>query len=439
MENLGPNALIAAIVLPLFYLAVYTDYALSRWQGRSDYQPADTVGSLAVSLLMSGLGVLTLVLRVAIYAFVYQHIALFDWSGIGAWGWLLGLLLYDFSYYWQHRMGHEWNLLWASHVVHHSSERFNLATALRVPAASMNLWTWFFALPLAVLGVPPVVYAVASLLNLLYQFWIHTERVGSLGWFDRWFGSPSNHRVHHGVNDRYLDRNYGGILMCWDRMFGSFQPELDDDPVRYGTRAPVRSFNPIWINLHTPWRLLREVQALPRWRDRLRLLFHPPGWRPPSMPAAPAWQPADRFEPVLPASLVSYGLLQCFLGWPLLVQLIASAPALSWPAKTAYGVWLALATVAIGLMLSEARRWRLVGAWLEVGRLLVAGGLALAGQWFAPWPFGWSLDLLLAGVMLASLVMLWWQWRGADATTLGGSQAAGVQHPLHIRPEVPQQ
>lgn len=454
VENLSYNALIAAIVLPLFYLAVYADYALARWQGRADYHPADTVASLAVSLLMSGLGVLTLVLRVAIYALVFEHIALLDWSGAGAWGWILGLLLYDFSYYWQHRMGHEWNLLWASHVVHHSSERFNLATALRVPAASMNLWTWLFALPLALLGVPPTVYAVASLLNLLYQFWIHTERVGTLGWFDRWFGSPSNHRVHHGTNDRYLDRNYGGILMCWDRLFGTFQDERADDPVHYGTRAPVRSFNPLWINLHTPWQLLRDALQLPRWRDRLALLFHKPGWKP-SPPSADSgnpqpspgqqgrgphslrmpecnsgfhndgsaaklavegtsatqrWLAPPDYDPALPPSLVNYGLLQTFLGWPLMVQLIAFAPTLSWPAKLGFGLWLTLAATALGLLLHEQPRWRVLGAALEVLRLAIAAALAIGASWFAPWPFALALDPWLAAAMLGSLAHLGWCW-----------------------------
>ena len=419
MQNLGYNALIAAIVLPLFYLSVFADRALCRRQGRDDYDDADTVASLAVSLLMSGLGILTLVLRVAIYALVFRYLALYDWSTLGAWSWLLGLLLYDFTYYWQHLMGHEWHLLWASHVVHHSSERFNLATALRVPAASMNLWTWLFALPLAVLGVPPTVYAVASLLNLLYQFWIHTERVGEMGWFDRWFGSPSNHRVHHGVNARYLDRNYGGILMCWDRLFGTFETERADDPVRYGTRAQVRSFNPIWINLHTPLQLLRELRALPDWRQRLALLFHRPGWQPDhagplAAAALPAWQAPPRYAPPLPQAWVQHGLWQCFISWPLLVQLLAMAPQMDWPNKIAFGLWLSWTAGSLGLLLHERPHHRTLGVVLEAHRLLLAGGLALTGHWFAPWPYDLPLDLPLAVLMFGSLISLGWRGRQAS-------------------------
>jgi alkylglycerol monooxygenase len=140
-----------------------------------------------------------------------------------AWpGWLLALVLYDFCYYWLHRMGHEVAVLWAAHVVHHQSQDYNLSTALR-QTSSGALLGWVFYLPMALAGVPPLVFGTVALVDLLYQFWVHTEQVGKLGWFDRWFCSPSNHRVHHAVNDGYLDKNYGGILILWDRLFGTFQ------------------------------------------------------------------------------------------------------------------------------------------------------------------------------------------------------------------------
>jgi|CXWL01.1.fsa_nt_gi sterol desaturase/sphingolipid hydroxylase (fatty acid hydroxylase superfamily) len=409
MDSLGPNALIAVVVLPIFYLGVYLDYALCRLQGRDDYELKDTVTSLGVSVLMSAFGVIALVLRIAIYTLAFEAAALGLWSLASPWTWVIGLLLYDFSYYWQHRMGHEVNLLWASHVVHHSSDRFNLATALRVPSASMHLWTWIFALPLAVLGVPPVVYAVASLLNLLYQFWIHTERVGRLGWFDRWFGSPSNHRVHHGVNERYLDKNYGGILMLWDRMFGTYEIEFDDEKVRYGTRAPVRSWNPLWVNLHTPWNLLRESRRTARWRDRLQLWLRPPAWRPADLLASdprPAFDLAQHHHhdsPLL-AALGAYCLLQMALLPPQLVHLIAVAAHVGWGAKILYASYLGLATIALGLLLDERAALRRLGTALEAVRLLAPLALiAATGQWFGGWaPPPWAVAVILA-VTVASL------------------------------------
>lgn len=411
MRSIGPNALIAAIVLPFFYLAVYLDYAISRAQGRSDYELKDTVTSLGVSIMMSALGVVSIVVRIGIYTLVYTHIALGDWSTANPWTWVVGLLLYDFTYYWQHRMGHEWNLLWSSHVVHHSSDRFNLATALRVPSASMHFWTWAFALPLAIAGIPPAVYAVASLLNLLYQFWIHTERVGSMGWFDCWFGSPSNHRVHHGVNDRYLDKNYGGILMCWDRMFGTFEDERADDPVRYGTRAPVKSWNPLWINLDTFWALCRDAWAARSWRDKLSIWWRAPGWRPADVAARdpkPAFDLGQHrhFDTATPSALGHYALVQIALLPAQLVHLIAIAGWLPlWP-ELAYASYLSLTTVALGLLLNPDLRWRRVGLALEVIRLMLSLLMALSGAWFGNLALaGWAMWAVVA-VAAASLIGL---------------------------------
>lgn len=416
MREIPPNALIAAIVLPLFYLALYADYAWSQAQGRADYERNDTVASVSVSVLMYALGTVLIVVRTAIYSFAWSQLALVEWPLASPVSWILGLLLYDFTYYWQHRMGHEWNLLWASHVVHHSSERFNLATALRVPTASMHLWTWVFALPLAIAGFPPAVFAVAALLNLLYQFWIHTERIGKLGWFDRWFGSPSNHRVHHGVNDRYLDKNYGGILMCWDRLFGTFEEERADDPVVYGTRAPVQSWNPLWINLHTPLALLRDARRARRWRDKFAIWFRGPGWRPADVAAAdpkPPFVLAEQrlFEGSAPASLAHYGLLQSALLVPALIHMIVIASWLPFWPELGYAAYLSVGSIALGMLLSASPAQRSAGLWLELMRSALTLALAGAGVWFGELVLPLAGRIVLAVVALASGAWLLRIWR----------------------------
>ena len=420
MRSIPPNALIAAGVLPLFYLAVYLDYAICRAQGRQDYERNDTIASLGVSIMMSALGTVMIVLRTGIYTLAYSHLALAEWSLANPWTWIVGLLLYDFTYYWQHRMGHEWNLLWASHVVHHSSDHFNLATALRVPSASMHLWTWMFSLPLAVIGIPPAVFAVAALLNLLYQFWIHTERIGSLGWFDRWFGSPSNHRVHHGVNDRYLDKNYGGILMCWDRLFGTFEDERADDPVRYGTRAPVRSWNPLWVNLDTPWQLLRDAWRAPRWADKLTIWLRPPGWRPAGLAAIdpkPAFDLSRHAHHATdtPAALSRYALVQTALLVPPLIHLIFVAYRVPFWPELAYALYLSWAAVALGMLIDGRIRQRRIGLGLELARLALTAALAASGHWFGDLALpGWASAALVlaAGASAASLALAWRQPQG---------------------------
>ena len=152
--------------------------------------------------------------------------------------WAIGLVAYDFLYYWHHRAGHRVALFWAAHVVHHQSEDYNLSTALRQTSSGW-LVGWIFYLPMAIAGFPPLVFAVVALIDLLYQFWVHTEQVGRLGGFDRWFCAPSNHRVHHAVNDVYLDRNYGGVLLVWDRLFGTYAEE--DPQCRASTARARRS------------------------------------------------------------------------------------------------------------------------------------------------------------------------------------------------------
>ena len=207
-------------------------------------------------------------------------------------------------YYWLHRMGHEVALLWAAHAVHHQSEDYNLSTALRQTSSGFLL-AWVFYLPLALLGFPPLVFGAVALIDLLYQFWVHTEQIGQLGWFDRVFCSPSNHRAHHAVNDQYLDRNYGGVLILFDRWFGTFAHEDPADPVVYGTRSPLRSFNPLWANLEIYWAIAQEVRRCERWQDKLLLPFKPPGWRPADVVANYPKPPFDlalarhRYDPPL--------------------------------------------------------------------------------------------------------------------------------------------
>lgn len=271
--------------IPAFLALIAAEVVAARLMKRPVYRANDAVASLSLGVMSQISGVFTRVLTVGIYAVAVEHLALFELSASSPWVWITGLLLYDFCYYWLHRAGHEVNLLWAAHVVHHQSERYNLTTALR-QTSSGALFGWVFYLPMAVLGFPLEVFAVVAVIDLLYQFWIHTELVPKLGWFDRVFASPSNHRAHHAVNDRYLDRNYGGVLILWDRLFGTFVEEDDADPVVYGTRAPLRSFKPLWANVEVYASLWRDTVRTAHWRDRIRLWFGKPGWRPADVQAS---------------------------------------------------------------------------------------------------------------------------------------------------------
>jgi sterol desaturase/sphingolipid hydroxylase (fatty acid hydroxylase superfamily) len=273
------GAQIIVLATPVFLLLIALEFGVGLARGRNTYRLNDSLNSIGLGVMSQVTGVFGKLLRIGLYTLVFDHVALTRLPTDALWVWVFALLFYDFCYYWLHRAGHRVAVLWAAHAVHHQSEDYNLGTALRQTSSGFLL-AWLFYLPLALLGVPPLVFAGVALIDLLYQFWVHTQQVGRLGWFDRWFCSPSNHRAHHAVNDRYLDRNYGGVLIVWDRLFGTFAPEDDAEPCVYGTRAPLRSFNPLWATLQVYRDLALDSWRTAAWADKLRVWIKPPGWRP---------------------------------------------------------------------------------------------------------------------------------------------------------------
>ncbi len=278
------DAQIIVLATPVFLALIGLELAVGLARGRNTYRLHDAMASIGLGMLSQVVALFTKLLNIGLYAAVAGSIALVQLPADSPVVWIAALLLYDLLYYWKHRFGHRVALGWAAHVVHHQSEDYNLSTALRQTSTGW-LCDWLFYLPMALLGFPPLVFAVVAMVDLLYQYWVHTQQIGRLGWFDRWFCSPSNHRVHHAVNDAYLDKNYGGILILWDRLFGTFAEERDEEPCVYGTRAPLRSYNPLWANLEVYAALARDAWHARSWADKLRVWFKPPGWRPPDVAA----------------------------------------------------------------------------------------------------------------------------------------------------------
>lgn len=299
------GAQVIVLATPVFLLLIAAEFAVGLARGRNTYRLNDALNSIGLGVMSQVTGVFGKLLRVGLYTLVFEHVALTRLPADALWVWVFALLFYDLCYYWLHRAGHRVAVLWAAHAVHHQSEDYNLSTALRQTSSGFLLG-WLFYLPMAVAGVPPLVFATVALIDLLYQYWVHTQQVGRLGWFDRWFCSPSNHRVHHAVNDRYLDRNYGGILIVWDRLFGTFTEEDDAEPCVYGTRSPLRSWNPLWANLQVYRELVLDSWRARSWADKLRVWLKPPGWRPADVAARwpkPAFDivALQRYDPPLRA------------------------------------------------------------------------------------------------------------------------------------------
>ena len=266
-----------AYAVPGFVLLVLAEMLVARIKGRDRYCPRDTLTSLLLGLGSTVAGALSAGAVFALATWVHRF-RLFD---IGwAWWWFVAcFVLDDLAYYVFHRSAHRVRWFWASHITHHSSQHYNLSTALR------QTWTGFFSLgflfrlPLFLIGFPPAMVFFVAALNLIYQFWIHTEAVGRLPrWVEAVMNTPSHHRVHHATNARYLDRNYAGVFIVWDRLFGTFEPERDDDRPRYGLVRDLGSFHLLWAAFHEWVGIAKDVRRAPGWRARLGYLWMPPGW-----------------------------------------------------------------------------------------------------------------------------------------------------------------
>lgn len=386
--------------VPVFLLLMALEWALARRRGLVVYRAADTVASLSLGMVNQGMGVFSKLLTLGIYTAVYEHAALWKLPVASPWVWIGALVAYDFCYYWLHRLGHTVQILWAAHVVHHSSEDYNLGTALRQTGSGFLLG-WVFYLPMALLGVPPLVAAVVGLIDLLYQFWVHTRLVGSLGWFDRVFCSPSNHRVHHGQNDWCIDRNYGGILVLWDRLFGSFADERPGEPIVYGVRGALHSFSPVRANLQVYASMWQDWRLARTWADRLGVLWRRPGWRPAGAEQAAPRAKTDLahfqpYDPPLPPALAAHLLLQFVPLMALVLHFLAVAPRLDLGLAAAVALALlvqlhllsAVGDRGLAAWRSEAGRWAL-------GALL----LALSPVHGAPWLLAWAAAGI-AGLLL---------------------------------------
>jgi len=271
-------SLIITFAIPVFVLLIVAEMIYVRIAKRGRYEVQDAASSLAMGLGNRVAGLLAGGLVIAAYYAVSQF-RLFE---IGWSWWALVLCFFgeDLAYYWFHRISHERRWFWASHVVHHSSQHYNLTTALRQTWTGDIALGFIFHLPLLLIGFPPEMVLMFQAFSLVYQFWIHTEAIDRLGPLEWVLNTPSHHRVHHATNPRYLDANYAGVLIIWDRLFGSFVPETKEDYPRYGIISQLGSFNPIRIAFHEWAGIWRDVTQAKSARDVAGYLFGPPGWSP---------------------------------------------------------------------------------------------------------------------------------------------------------------
>ena len=403
------------MAVPFFLLALLGELAIDRRRGTGLYRANDAINSLSAGTLSTTFGYFTKLVPLIAWGFVLEHFAIvdmplawFDASPRGIALWITAALAWDFCYYWFHRFSHEISVLWAAHAVHHQSEDYNLSTALRQTSTGF-IFGWIFYLPLFVIGFPLEVLVAVNAVNLIYQFWVHTQLIRRMGVLDRILVTPSNHRVHHAQNERYIDKNYGGMLILWDRLFGTFEDERDDDPVVFGVRKPLASWNPFWANLQVYDYLLFDARHTRRWRDKLGVWLRRTGWRPADVAQRFPRRNAElavfeKFDPALPRAVTRYVLAQfgvavaATLGIAVLFAQ-SGAMAVLLPCIL---LWALLYTLGL---LNEGRPQ---AARLERARLLAvvpAGvlGIVLSGPLAVPAAWLWAGTALYVAASLAAL------------------------------------
>ena len=303
------------MAIPVFFVLIMLELAWTHYKKQDVYRLNDAVNSLAMGILSRVTQILYAAIPFSFYSYFYEDFALFQWQS-NAWTWIAAFVLYDFSYYWVHRIGHTMNISWASHVIHHSSEEYNLTTALRQTSVP-NVIGWVFYIPLAFMGFPPIVLLAVGSLNLLYQFWVHTQAIDQMPkWYEFLFVTPSNHRVHHAKNKVYVDKNFGGVFL-WDRIFGTFQPELKEEKVIFGISTQLASWNPIWGNVHVLTALCKDAWRTKSWKEKFTLWFRRTGYRPADVeakyPIIKSNQAVKKYDTPLSFSAKVYVILQLTL------------------------------------------------------------------------------------------------------------------------------
>ncbi len=396
-----------ALSIPVFFALIGVELLVARHQGKKLYRYNDAINDLSCGVLQQVLGVFTKVVVFGAYVALYETYHLFELPG-GQATWIACFLGVDFFYYWFHRVSHESNLPWGAHIVHHQSEEYNLAVALR-QGAFQPLFSWVFYLPLAALGFPPAMFLVCTSLNTLYQFWIHSRAIGKLGLLEWVFNTPSHHRVHHGCDEKYLDKNYAGTLIVWDRFFGSFQQE-EEEPT-YGVTKPLASWNPVWANLDYYADLVRAGRKAPSLREKIRLWLVAPADK-------PLWAAAElehhgaspltdgeagKYDADAPAGFGAYVLAQLVLAVAMATWLLFRGGEMAMAEKVVVALLVAWTLTDLGAIF-ERRSWvvlsellRLAAVWgcgvalavsagagTSAQAAVAAGGALLAGA-FAAW------------------------------------------------------
>jgi sterol desaturase/sphingolipid hydroxylase (fatty acid hydroxylase superfamily) len=418
METYGKILLIA---MPAFLALVLFEKWYGWYKGKDTVRNMDMISSLSSGITNVTKDVLGLSIALISYQWMVSHLA-FTHVSSSLLTYIIAFVALDFAGYWGHRIAHEYNFFWNSHIIHHSSEEFNLACALRQSISIFVKLFTIFLLPAALLGVPAQVVAVVAPLHLFAQFWYHTQHIGRMGWLEYIIVTPSHHRVHHAINKEYIDKNYGQIFIFWDKLFGTYQEELKNVQPVYGITRPAATWNPIKINFMHLWLLIKDAWHAKQWKDKLRIWFMPTGWRPADVAER---YPVYKIEDVYHFSKYSASDHSMLLGAWSWVQLSILLLFISYlfgniaqigsPAMFLYGGFVFLYVYAFTELMDRgtyAWVWELLKDGLGIGIILYTGDWFGTGHYFVYAP-----QVLIGYFLLSMLVCLYFVSRNRQQGT----------------------
>lgn len=369
---------------PFFIGLVLIEVLYGRFVKNQKHNVMDTVSSLSSGLTNVVKDSLGLVVILVSYPFLLEHLALMEIKATWL-VWVVAFIALDFAGYWNHRLSHHINFFWNQHVIHHSSEEFNLACALRQPISNLLGYYALLLIPAALLGVPHQVIAVLAPIHLFAQFWYHTQHIGKMGWLEYVIVTPSQHRVHHAINPEYIDKNLGQIFCVWDRMFGTFQEELEDVPPQYGVLKPANTWNPIIINFQHLWRLIQDAWRTKNYWDKLRIWFMPTGWRPEDVKNAYPVEIIEdvynfeKYRPDATAALKAYAMFQLVATTALMLFMFYNYSEIGFEGLLLFGAFVFMGVYGYTTLMDRKK----YAVWIETFRGLAGLGLIFhTGDWF---------------------------------------------------------
>lgn len=404
METYGKILLFA---MPAFLFLVLFEKWWGWRKGFDTVNNMDMISSLSSGITNATKDVLGLSVVILSYGWLEQKLAIVHVPD----GWLTYLVAFialDFSGYCVHRIAHEYNIFWNNHIIHHSSEEFNLACALRQSISSIIKIFAFFLLPAALLGVPGTVIAIVAPLHLFAQFWYHTQHIKKMGFLEKIIVTPSHHRVHHAINPEYLDKNYSQILIFWDKLFGTFQEELPDVPPVYGITRPVQTWNPVKINFMHLWLLIKDAWRTKSWKDKFRIWLMPTGWRPADVAEKyPVYKIADvyhfdKYAPESSKAVVGWACFQMVVLLLLISYLFGNIAAIGSPGIFIYGVFVFLMVYSYTEFM-DGNPYAVV--WEGIKNAFGIAVIAYSGDWFGAAAFmPWMKYVMIGYFILATFI-----------------------------------